>query len=449
MNKLYTIAVLTALLIYIPLLNAHCCHDNKGRTVSFTEAVSVENQHEQTLVEQQLAEQQRIEVEEQEAIDDIRFRIVVNGKYGFCDKDGRIVVEPRYDYATDFSEGLARVFIGKTSDCSEDFSGKWGFIDKDGNVVIKIQYDFLENFSKGLAFVWIGDRMGFIDKTGKFMKKPLEYSDGLAMKSGKDYKYGFVNKEEQFVINPQYYDAGDFSEGLARVQMEKWGYIDHRGRYVIQPQYDEAGDFSEGLAKVAIKNGYTSSGDDVYNYGFIDKNGNFVISPKYNYAEDFSNGLAKVFIGEVDYIGWKTGKWGVINKEGTVVANIKYDDLGDFSDGLAYAKIGGRYGFIDEKGEMVIPPQFEVPICLFSYDCWGSMNFSEGLARVFVKGKYGFIDKKGGFVTEPKFENATDFCNGVAYVKVNGKLGCIDKTGNYIVVPRFAPVWDPDTCEGD
>lgn len=449
MNKLYTIAVLTALLIYIPLLNALCCHDNKGRTVSFTQTSSVENQHEQTLVEQQLAEQQRIEVEEQEAINDIRFRIVVNGKYGFCDKDGRVVVEPQYDYATDFSEGLARVFIGKTSDCSEQFSGKWGFIDIDGNVVIKIQYDFVENFSKGLAFVGMGDRVGFIDKTGKFMKERLVFSDGLAKKSGKDYKFGFVDNEERFVINPQYDDAGDFSEGLARVgigdwNMAKWGYIDNRGHYVIQPQYDEAGDFSEGLAKVAIINGYTSSGDDVYNYGFIDKNGNFVISPKYNYAEDFSNGLAKVFIGEVDYMGWKTGKWGVINKEGTVVANIKYDDLGDFSDGLAYAKIGGRYGFIDEKGEMVIPPQFEEP-----YNSVGFFDFSEGLARVFVKGKYGFIDKKGSFVAEPKFEYATDFCNGVAYVKVNGKLGCIDKTGNYIVAPRFAPVWDPDTCEGD
>ena len=30
-------------------------------------------------------------------------------KCGFMDKSGKVVIEPQFDYATDFSEGLAKV----------------------------------------------------------------------------------------------------------------------------------------------------------------------------------------------------------------------------------------------------------------------------------------------------------------------------------------------------
>jgi len=35
------------------------------------------------------------------------FSIEQNGKWGFIDKTGKIVIEPKFDIAWDFSEGLA------------------------------------------------------------------------------------------------------------------------------------------------------------------------------------------------------------------------------------------------------------------------------------------------------------------------------------------------------
>ena len=64
-------------------------------------------------------------------------------KYGFIDKSGKVVIEPQFDGASNFSEGFA---------CVEK-DDKWGFIDKNGKVVIEPQFDDAEPFSEGLAKV--------------------------------------------------------------------------------------------------------------------------------------------------------------------------------------------------------------------------------------------------------------------------------------------------------
>ncbi|RLG25198.1 WG repeat-containing protein, partial [Methanosarcinales archaeon] len=51
-------------------------------------------------------------------------RVVKNGKYGFVDKKGKIVIPLKYDNAGSFSEGLAWV----------EKDGKEGFVDKKGKV---------------------------------------------------------------------------------------------------------------------------------------------------------------------------------------------------------------------------------------------------------------------------------------------------------------------------
>ena len=70
-------------------------------------------------------------------------------------------------------------------------------------------------------------------------------------------KVGYINPKGEIVINPQFDEAKNFSEGLARVNIGgrrnrfrrdgggKWGYINSKGKFVINPQFDEAWDFSK------------------------------------------------------------------------------------------------------------------------------------------------------------------------------------------------------------
>ncbi|MFH1515247.1 MAG: WG repeat-containing protein, partial [bacterium] len=95
------------------------------------------------------------------------FYVCVDGKYGFIDKTGKIVINPQFDETWHFSEDLAPVIIGDIE------SGKWGFIDKTGKFVINPQFDWARDFLDGLAWARIGGegflgtgKWGVIDKTG-------------------------------------------------------------------------------------------------------------------------------------------------------------------------------------------------------------------------------------------------------------------------------------------
>ena len=91
----------------------------------------------------------------------VLYMIKRDGKYGFKEKNGKIVIPCIWKDISSFREGLARVM---------DLNGKWGFVDKAGKIVIPCQWIRAESFSEGLACV-VDDnnRYGFIDKTGKIV----------------------------------------------------------------------------------------------------------------------------------------------------------------------------------------------------------------------------------------------------------------------------------------
>lgn len=73
--------------------------------------------------------------------------VLKNGKWGFVDLDGNIVIEPQYENAGAFSGGLAPVQTG----------GGWGYITTDNQLVIAADFTEARSFYKGVAPVKNGN----------------------------------------------------------------------------------------------------------------------------------------------------------------------------------------------------------------------------------------------------------------------------------------------------
>jgi len=121
-------------------------------------------------------------------------------------------------------------------------------------------------------------------------------------------------------------------------------------------------------------------------------------------------------------------KTGFINQKGEVVIPPLFRSAGDFSEGLAAVRIKGYYGYIDQKGVVAIPPQFDF-----------ATAFTDGYAIVFRGEKPQYIDKTGKVPFVCDFARITPFENGHAMVSTpSGRIGMIDKQGKLTVDTAFS-----------
>ena len=92
-----------------------------------------------------------------------------------------------------------------------------------------------------------------------------------------------------------------------------------------------------------------------------------------------------------------------------------YDQLGEFSDGYAAVCKNEKWGYINHKGDEIIPCTYE-----------SALPFNENLAPVCKGGKWGYINLKGEVVIPFKYDVAKGFSDGMARVwyMAQGSYNC-------------------------
>ncbi|OEK05933.1 WG repeat-containing protein [Roseivirga misakiensis] len=105
-------------------------------------------------------------------------------KYGYVNKEGDVIIQPLYDLASTFSQGLAAVVQ----------NGKSGFINIKGEVIVPITYEEVRSFSEGLAAVKNDGKWGFIDQKGATVI-PFEYVEA----------YFFTNNLANVALNGEFF----------------------------------------------------------------------------------------------------------------------------------------------------------------------------------------------------------------------------------------------------
>ncbi len=317
-----------------------------------------------------------------------RFLIRVDGKSGYIDRTGAVVIPPQYEAAGEFSEGLAAVKVGAS----------YGAIDPAGKLVVPARFELVHAFRGGRARVVLGKKTGFIDRNGKLVipaafDAAQDFSEGLAgVQVGK--LWGFVDEQGRRIVAPRFSSVEPFASGLALVDTGKGlAFVDRTGKTALPAE--GARGFSEGLAPKAVEG----------KWGFMDKTGALVVPATFEAVEKFSGGLARAQQG---------GKWGFVDRTGKFVIEPRFSLLQDFSEDLAVAA-DGDYGYLDRTGRFALAPRHLI-----------ADDFHDGLARVGNTpfSMDHFIDRKGRYVYRdgvPERRVAADFQQGPGGFRENAR----------------------------
>jgi WG repeat protein len=275
--------------------------------------------------------------------------VKIDGKWGYMDKDGKLVIPTKYSRVTEFNDGNAIV------------KNKLGhfIIDKKGNeikVVTEKRITEMRKFSDGLAAVMLGNkthnRLGYINGQGKLMIKAIyvacgDFKEGVAWVIIDGDKAGFIDKEGEWVIEPKFFRARDMDpiSGMARIRdKDGWGYTNLNGEVMHLESSKDLRDYSDSLCMVRINK----------KWGYMNVKGEVVISPEFDAKAYLKINKLKVnpldlFIPQYNFFS-KSGK---ANRKILAAQN---DGVTPFVDGYATVRVNGRWGVIDKKGQWVLPP---------------------------------------------------------------------------------------------
>jgi hypothetical protein len=283
----------------------------------------------------------------------------------------------------------------------ENDSHEWGIVDRDGNTVINFNY-------RSLMFGYDYDGVSQGDT-------------GLITAENDDGTFSFINTNGTPVfresINLPYKTAATFADGFVSVMDTNnlWGLIDRTGNLVVPCLYDQMVGFYKGLA-VVKKDG---------KYGVIDKAGNPVVPFEYDNMFGFSNdGLAVVAQG---------GLYGLIDTTGTPIVECQYLNGQNYGNGLtAFENSLGQWGVVDATGKTVV--QFD------NYDTNNGnppFSFINGLSIVEKGGKYGLIDEHGNVIIDCNYDSLQTLDYKVFTASTNTGTTPVSMSGK---IPRAVPL---------
>ena len=349
----------------------------------------------------------------------LRYLICENHRFGFIDSEGRVVIEPRFLSASNFSEDLAPARL----------NGTYGFIDVGGDFVIEPQFDYATEFQNGASLAYKDGKPFYIDRKGRKLFD-FPYSSGGA----------FINDRAIVITNSR-----------------KHGIVDKQGHLILDTAFRYIQPFVNGLSIVTGLNHYPYGDAEKgitqsFEMGVVDTLGRFVI-PYGKYKEILRNDGSYFEVvtsssgtnmneedeGETMLIDRSGKAYFSINDEGNsyidggvhcgLIKISLYKSRAEKDDDVSYDSDLAYKGFIDLSGKLVINDT--------TYEF--VQNFTEGFSFVTDVDDNKFIIDTTGRVVFKGIDGFLDrgFVNGVAFVSVNGKWGLLDKKLKFLVEPKF------------
>lgn len=351
-----------------------------------------------------------------------------DGRYGFLDRTGAIVIPARYEAVQLFAEGVTLVGGGDDELVHAiNEAGSVQFTLPRGAFFMPHEDAGTYGFAEGLLAVWLSDndeknaKCGYVDHAGKVVIAPqyeicMRFRGGVAVVGGTDTdRSTLIDKNGKqlgtFAHISMCTDADRIAvKSLDASQHGKWGFIDTLGNQVIPFKFDEVSPFSEGVAVFLEGN----------KAGYIDVRGKVVIPNQFDAAGVFSDHRAIVV---------RDGKFGFIDPAGKLVIAMDYEDARSFSEGLAAIKRNGTWGYVDTSGNEVIAPRYAAADEFHERRAAVMKSFYRAETRV---DRWAAISPDGIEITPFTFEYIGRFDGGIAPVIVQERSGYLSAGGTVV-----------------
>lgn len=344
-----------------------------------------------------------------------RYPIAVQNQWGYIDRSGAVVIEPRFDEAYAFEEGLARVAV----------RDRYGYIDPSGAVVIEPRFLRAFDFSAGRARVVLPSA-------------ELDSRSRSASPAGRRLE-AFIDTEGAVVVPAVLTEARDFGEardaplapvvrtrtrdylplGIGLLSFLKLRVQDAGAWEVIGPDGRIAFQLADANTVLGLSEGRFAYAADVRGWpfsterwGYLDAEGAVSIEPRFVAAFGFSEGRAAVVVDD---------RFGYVDTTGVLAIRPQFEFARPFISGRAAVRLDGRWGYVDPDGQLVVPAQYDL-----------AFAFSDGLALVARDDRFGFVDPDGAEAIPLRFDYARSFRNGLAYVRAGTQEGYIDASGTFV-----------------
>ena len=276
------------------------------------------------------------------------FIVNKNGKYGFFSKNGREILEPKYE-----SYQIAGEYISVTED------GKNVLYDINGNYIDQKNYSSIVEVENSSYFIAIDGQDGTYsiiskDTNIKNNYKNISYLfNNLFTFTNQDGKSGIIDATKGEIVEAKYelilkvdgvnaIEARD-TNGVATIYSSDMKEVCTMSGAIVENVNKEFAVVYNQTERIYLdKNGNVVENTQVYSdlpmysinkdgkWGFCDKSGKIIIEPTYD------------MVTEIDEYGFaginKDGKWGIVDNTGKIISEPKYQ-----IDSYYFPKFIGKY----------------------------------------------------------------------------------------------------------
>lgn len=264
---------------------------------------------------------------------------------------------------------------GDTSNSTELFPAyqmiegekRYGYIDLSGTFVIEPAYDYAENFTEGVAIVWTGENYKVINTSGATVFENnniiLPFSNGMAayMNIKEDtLLYGYIDINGKIIIEPSFIFADSFNEeGQAYVALpggNSYQLIDKTGKVLEDYKVDLGGNYIN-----AFEDGYILySVTDTMKYGVLKVDGTTILEPIYSAISYLGRDLFAVKNPELESYGVMFDPAALYNASGEQLTDYNLYDIQHFTGEYTSASNDTYVYFMDSSGKEVTSlPSFD------------------------------------------------------------------------------------------